>query len=226
MPRAPVRWISPLDCMSNARPSAEFDLGLSGVEVGQSRGESELHLAGQCAEQVDADRARAGHEFSLDLDPARSLVWPLTPTGLRDRDPGPARQPVEGETAADDFPQLKVMQIALELRLPILRAGLSQAERPLDRGVGTEPVLGIEEGIEHPGRQGKTFHRPDIERGHQGLGSPVARQRQLAARAAGAVRSTTRPSRGDWNGCQASGTRVEPSGLTGQPGTRPQPRGA
>ena len=170
----------------------EVDLGLAGVEMRQPGGEAELHLAGERLQQRDADRARSGQELALDLDPARTLIGPMSPSGLRHGQPRPARQPMAREAPADQPGQLDVVQAAREHRLPVLRTGLAELERPLDRRVGAEPVAGIEERVEHAGRQGQAFHRPERQRGRPAA-RPAGRATRVSSQCVPAPGRSTRP---------------------------------
>ena len=127
LPSAPVRWISPLGCMSKASPSARnSDSGFSGVDPADPGGQAELHLPCQGVQEIDPDGSLAGDQLSLSLAPSRSLARAITPPGPLESNPGKAGKMMSGEPLSHQSGKVDVEQVASKLSLPVVASGLAQ----------------------------------------------------------------------------------------------------
>ena len=108
---------------------------------------------GQRAEQAEADRPLARWSARPRPRPSRTpgrAGRPSVPTSIATRARPLRRWP--GNRRPTSSGEVDVEQVALEVGLPVLRAGLPQGQRPLDPRRRAEPVGGVEEDVEHPGR--------------------------------------------------------------------------
>ena len=86
----------------------------------------------------------------LDLDPTGPLAsGPLAPLSLLKRDAGPPGQAMTRKAPVDQTGQIDVEYLALEAGIPVSRTSLTQAERPGEFGVGSKPIVGVEENAQH-----------------------------------------------------------------------------
>ncbi len=103
-PAPPAIWISPLDCISNDRPSARKSTSVFLGSRCASRGESRNFISlANASSRRDADRTLTGQQVPLDLDPAEPLERVVRPT-VPSRSPGGIVQPGDAEESGGQPP--------------------------------------------------------------------------------------------------------------------------